>query len=89
MDPLLSFHDGSHLVISTKASKDGSFACALYTMLIAANDDTAYRMLSTQFEAETCLKAQDYAYKQATHLYPSVAQKMKQPPYLIWQGPRT
>lgn len=88
MDPLLTFQDGSHLVISTQCSKDGTFSCALYAMLTAPNEETAYRMLSNRLEGDTCLKAQEYAYKHALYLYPSGGHTIKEPPYLIWHGPR-
>ena len=87
MDPLLSFHDGSHLVISTQCSKEGNFSCALYTVLIEADERAAYRIVSSHLEAETCLRAQAIAYEHALHLYPHRAD-VKQPPYLIWHGPR-
>ena len=31
LDPIMTFPDGSHLLISTAWSKEGSFSCALYT----------------------------------------------------------
>jgi hypothetical protein len=88
MDPLLSFHDGSHLVMSTQCSKEGSFSCALYTVLISADEGAAYRIVSSHLEAQTCLRAQAIAYEHALHLYPQRSD-MKQPPYLIWHGPRS
>ena len=30
LDPILTFPDGSHLLISTACSKEGRFSCALY-----------------------------------------------------------
>ena len=88
MEPLLSFHDGSHLVMSTQCSKDGIFSCALYMALFSANDEADYRIVSRHMEAETCLRAQEHAYQHAVHLYPNGVQKMKPPPYLIWHGPQ-
>jgi hypothetical protein len=35
LDPIMTFPDGSHLLISTACSKEGSFSCALYTATIA------------------------------------------------------
>ena len=70
MDPLLTFHDGSHLVMSTQCSKEGSFSCALYTVLISADDGAAYRIISSHLEAQTCMRAQAIAYEHALHLYP-------------------
>ena len=87
LDPLFTFPDGSHLVISTQCSKVGSFSCALYTVLISS-DEHAYRIVSSHLEAETCLGAQGYAYEHAIQLYPRTADKMKKPPYLIWHGPK-
>ena len=88
IDPLYTFPDGSHLVISTQCSKEGSFSCALYTVLIIANERTVYRIVSSHLQAETCLSAQGHAYNHAVQLYPRTVDKMKKPPYLIWQGPR-
>ena len=31
LEPLMTFPDGSYLVISTECSKDGEFSCALYS----------------------------------------------------------
>ncbi len=75
-------------MISTQCSKAGSFSCALYTALISGDDPTVYRIVSAHLEAETCLRAQAYAYEHAIHLYPRTADKMKKPPYLIWHGPK-
>ncbi len=88
LDPLFTFQDGSHLVISTECSKEGTFSCTLYTALISADDGAAYRIVSTHLEAETCLRAQAYAYEHAVQLYPRTAHTMKKPPYLIWHGPQ-
>ena len=88
IDPLFTFPDGSHLVMSTQYSKAGSFCCALYTVLISGDDPTFYRMVSSHLEAETCLGAQGYAYRHALQLYPRTADHMNKPPYLIWHGPK-
>jgi hypothetical protein len=88
MDPLITFQDGSHLVISTQCSKEGNFSCALYTVLLSADDGAAFRIVSTHLEAETCMGAQAYAYEHAAQLYPRTSHMMKKPPYLIWHGPR-
>ena len=88
IDPLFTFPDGSHLVMSTQCSKAGSFSCALYTVRISGDDPTLYRMISSHLEAETCLGAQGYAYQHAIQLYPRTADQMKKPPYLIWHGPK-
>lgn len=88
IDPLLTFPDGSHLVISTQCSKAGIFSCALYTVLISGDDPTLYRIVSSHLEAETCLGAQGYAYQHAIQLYSPSADQMKKPPYLIWHGPK-
>ena len=87
IDPLFTFPDGSQLVISTQCSKEGSFSCALYTVLISAHERMVYRIVSSHLRAETCLSAQGYAYEHAVQLYPRTADKMKKPPYLIWHGP--
>jgi hypothetical protein len=89
LDPLITFPDGSHLVISTLCSKDRDFSCALYTAVIAADDSAAFRIISSHLQASTCLGAQQYAYGHAAQLYPRAVDRMKKPPYLIWEGPRS
>jgi len=88
LDPLITFPDGSCLVVSTQCSKDGDFSCALYTAVITADENTAFRIISSHLQASTCLGAQEYAYGHAAQLYPRAVEKMKKPPYLIWHGPR-
>jgi hypothetical protein len=88
LDPLMTFPDGSCLVVSTQRSKDGDFSCALYTAVIAADDSAAFRIISSHLQASTCLEAQENAYGHATQLYPRAVDRLKKPPYLIWQGPR-
>ena len=88
LDPLLTFPDGSHLVVSTQCSKDGTFSCSLYNAAVAANDDAAFRVISNHLGAATCLGAQEHAYHHALQLFPRAADQMKKPPYLVWQGPQ-
>lgn len=87
LDPILTFPDGSHLLVSTAYSQEGNFSCALYLATIAADDRGAFRVISSHLEGSTCLIAQDDAYKRAQGLYPHSAETMKKPPYLIWSGP--
>mgnify|MGYP001161870434 FL=1 len=87
LDPIMNFPDGSHLLISTACSKEGSFSCALYMATIAADDHGSFRVLSNHVTAATCLVAQEDAYSYARRLYPHSAETMKKPPYLIWPGP--
>ena len=87
LDPITTFPDGSHLLISTASVHGGSFSCALYLATITADDQGAFRIISSHLEAATCLIAQRDAYHHAQHLYPRVAEAMKKPPYLIWSGP--
>ncbi len=88
LDPLMTFPDGSHLVISTQCSRKGDFSCTLYSATIAEDDRAAFRLVSEHLSAATCLGAQEYAYGHAVRLYPTAAAHMKKPPYLIWAGPR-
>jgi len=87
LDPLFTFPDGSHLLISTQCSRDGDFSCALYTAIIAADDGAAFQIISNHLEASTCLSAQEHAYNYAVRHYPRAAEMIKKPPYLIWRGP--
>ena len=88
LDPLMTFPDGSHLVISTQCSRDGEFSCALYSEVAGADDRTAFQIISNHLlAASTCLSAQEHAYSYALRLYPSAGEMIKKPPYLIWSGP--
>lgn len=87
LDPLMTFPDGSHLVISTQCSRDGDFSCALYSAVVEEDDRAAFQVISNHLAASTCLSAQEHAYSYALRLYPSAAELMKKPPYLIWSGP--
>lgn len=87
LDPILTFSDGSQLLVSTASSREGSFSCALFLATIGADDRGAFRAISSHLEASTCLIAQEDAYNQAQRLYPHSAETMKKPPYLIWPGP--
>jgi hypothetical protein len=89
LDPLLTFPDGSHLVISTQCSATGDFSCSLYSAVVGEDDRAAFQVISNHFAASTCLSAQEHAYSYALRLYPSSAHTMKKPPYLIWPGPRS
>lgn len=89
LDPLMTFPDGSHLVISTQCSRDGDFSCALYSAIVEEDDRAAFRVISNHLAASTCLSAQEHAYSYALRLYPTAAEMMKKPPYLIWSGPRS
>ncbi len=89
LDLLMTFPDGSHLVISTQCSRDGDFSCALYSAVVEEDDRAAFQVISNHLAASTCLSAQEHAYSYALRLYPNAAGMMKKPPYLIWSGPRS
>jgi len=89
LDPLMTFPDGSHLVVSTQCSKEGDFSCALYNAVVAKDDGAAFQIVSSHLDAATCLGAQEHAYNHAVRLFPRAAESMKKPPYLIWHGPRS
>jgi len=89
LDPLMTFPDGSHLVISTQCSRDGDFSCALYSAVVEEDDQAAFQVISNHLAASTCLSAQEHAYSYALRLYPGAVDMMKKPPYLIWSGPRS
>ncbi len=86
-DPIATFSDGSHLLVSTQHSKEGSFSCELYMASPGFEGCWDLRVVSDYFEASTCLQAQEFAYSCAQRLYPGTAVMMKRPPYLIWLGP--
>lgn len=87
VDPLVTFADGSHLLVSTQSSQDGTFACELYVAQPDHADRLDLRTVSSQCVGGTCLAAQEGAYRSATRLYPERALTIKKPPYLIWHGP--
>lgn len=89
IEPLMTFPDGSYLMISTARSKEGQFSCALYSV-VETDDRAAFRVISNHFNAEsTCLSAQEQAYSYALRLYPLAIETLKKPPYLIWHGPHS
>ncbi len=88
VDPITTFPDGSRLLVSTHYSKEGSFSCELYVARPGVEGQVDLRVVSHHhLGASTCLQAQEVAYGYAQRLYPSTANEMKKPPYLIWQGP--
>ena len=89
LDPLMTFPDGSYLVISTECSKDGEFFCSLYSAIVEMDTRAAFRVISNHLSGTTCLIAQERAYSNALRLYPRAAEIMKKPPYLIWHGPHS
>jgi hypothetical protein len=56
---------------------------------VEEDDRAAFRVISNHLAASTCLNAQEHAYSYALRLYPTSAEMMKKPPYLIWSGPRS
>lgn len=86
VEPMVTFHDGSQLLVSTQYAGEGRFACELYHSLIGTDKGTL-RVVSDHLEASTCSQAQNIAYGYATRLYPQMAGGIKTPPYLIWSGP--
>jgi hypothetical protein len=87
LDPLLTFTDGSHLVVSTRWVKEGDFLCALFHVKASATDGTSFQIVSNYLSGTACLNAQNDAYSRALRLYPEAGAEMKKPPYLIWPGP--
>ncbi|MEE9148388.1 MAG: hypothetical protein V3U27_13415 [Candidatus Tectomicrobia bacterium] len=87
VDPVATLADGSRLLVSTQYSKERSFTCELYLASPGCEGRPDLRSVSDHLEASTCLRAQEIAYGYAQRLYPGIADGMKKPPYLIWQGP--
>lgn len=75
LDPLMTFPDGSHLVVSTQCSKAGDFSCALYNAVVAEDDRVAFQIVSSHLDAATCLGAQEHAYNHAVRLFQRAAQR--------------
>jgi hypothetical protein len=76
-------------VISTQFSAGEDFSCALYTAVVGNDDCVTFHVISSQFSAQTCMSVQESAYNYALRLYPGAATVLKNPPYLIWHGPRS
>ena len=89
VDPLLTFPDGSHLVISTQHSDGGDFSCVLYSAVMGNDDRIAFQVISHEIAASSCMKAQESAYEYALRRYSHATAGIKKPPYLIWNGPRS
>lgn len=89
LDLLMTFPDGSHLVISTQCSRDGEFSCVLYTATLGQDDQASFEVISNHLSAATSLSAQAHAYDYALRHFPLADRLLKKPPYLIWSGPRS
>ncbi len=89
LDPIMTFPDGSHLVISTQCSRDGEFSCALYSAIIEEDGRATFQVISKHLAASTCMSAQEHAYSHALLRYKRSGEMLKKPPYLIWSGPPT
>lgn len=87
VEPIITFADGSQLLVSTQYSGAGSFTCELYLSVPCKKDKLDLRVVSDHLEAPTCREAQDVAFRYASRQYPEKASGMKGPPYLIWPGP--
>ena len=85
-DPMITFADGSLLLISTTYSGEGRFTCTLLKATPCRTGNTGVHAVSIPFEAPTCRQAQRQAYDCAVRLYPDRASGMKMPPYLIWSA---
>ena len=77
----------SGLFVSTQRDGNHAFRCAIIEGTFPEGDYLNCRIVSEGFEGETCLAAQTDAYDYAKRVYPTFADQMKRPPYLIWSGP--
>ena len=87
VDPLVTFTDGTRLIISTQSSREGSFTCELYVATEDLSDHLDVRAVAQPVEGPTCMEAQEGAYRSAMRMYPVTTDPIKKPPYLIWHGP--
>lgn len=76
-------------MISTQHSADEDFSCALYSAVLGNDGRIAFKVVSHDISASSCMKAQEFAYDYALRCYPSAGVILKKPPYLIWHGPRS
>jgi len=89
LDLLMTFPDGSHLVISTQCSKEREFSCVLYTATLGEDDQASFQVVSNHLSASTSISAQAHAYDYTLRHFPHADSLLKKPPYLIWSGPRS
>ena len=89
VDPLITFSDGSQLLVSTQHSGEGRFTCELFVFHPNQrnNEGGDLRSVSNRLEAQTCNQAQINACFQARRLFPNNAPTIREPPYLVWPGP--
>lgn len=87
MDTVVVLTHGARLMVSTQHESDHAFRCEIFESNANEKDPLTCRIISPGFEAATCLEAQTAAYHYARRLYPTFADQMKKPPYLIWKGP--
>lgn len=87
VDPIITFADGSQLLISSQYSRTGSFTCELYLSVPCKKGKLDLRALSDHLEAPTFREAQDIAFHFSRRQFPDSASAMKEPPYLVWSGP--
>ncbi len=73
--------------MSTQREGNHAFRCSIVESDSQEGDLLDCRIISDGFEGGTCLEAQTDAYQYAKRMYPTFAEQMKKPPYLIWNGP--
>ena len=86
-DPVVVVRQGTELFVATQREGDDTFRCSIVESYAPEGEASNCRIVSEGFEGGTCLQAQTDAYDYARRLYPTVADQMKKPPYLIWNGP--
>jgi hypothetical protein len=89
VEPMITFSDGSQLLVSTRYTGEGQFICELFLLdpHPKSSDGKGLRAVTNGMEAPTCRQAQDIACGQARRLFPDNAPRIKEPPYLVWSGP--
>ena len=86
-DMLVELTQGLRLFVSTQREGTHVFRCAIIETKFPEGETLECRIVSEGFERVTCLEAQTDAYDYARRIYPTFADEMKKPPYLIWSGP--
>lgn len=87
VEPIMTFADGSQLLVSTQYTGTGGFSCELYLSTPCERDKLDLRVVSANLEAPTCREAHEGIFHHAQRQFPNIADAIKQPPYLIWPGP--
>lgn len=84
---IITFTDGSPLLVRSHYSGAGSCTCELYLSVPCKNGKLDLRACRTTLKRPPCREAQDIVFHYARRQFPDSANAIKEPPYLIWPRP--